>query len=437
MLRQRASRTEHRPFDAEPPQLAVDLDRAAVAGAVAARHRRLPGELGVRARAARSAASIGSGPAREHVAGLVGQELGDVGRLEADLGVRDERRRLGVPLAPEAEERGRRRRARAERYGSGAIPIPPPTSSGRSTSRSKPLPSGPSTCSSSPGSSAQSARVPGPIGSIRNASSPARREADAHRPRQHPARRLEHEELSGRARVEPALLDAQQRVRPDGLGAGDPTPLASHARSAPAGSARSPRARSRSRRRRAAAPESVVMQGTRAASAACRISAPSRRAPEPCGVLIDEVAAAGADRVDDGVALLERRRPRGPAVGEHGGGAGRREQPEAELGERLRDRRDRRPCRRRGRRGTPRPRSAAAGRRRAPPSRTPWAGRPRSPSPRRSSASPARAPDRSRGSARTGARPPSRSRAPAAAPRAARARAGARRRRAGRPRRRG
>src|SRR2546423_8746166 len=40
------SSTEHRPFDAQPLQLAVDLHRAAVAGAVAARHRRLPGELG-------------------------------------------------------------------------------------------------------------------------------------------------------------------------------------------------------------------------------------------------------------------------------------------------------------------------------------------------------------------------------------------------------
>ena len=167
------SSTEHRPFDAEALQLAVDLDRAAVAGAVAARHRRLPGELGVRARA--RAAPPASAPARTRARRArrsSGQELGDVDRLDADLGVRDERRGLGVPLGAEAEDR-RRAAERSERYGSGAIPIPPPTSSGRSTSSSKPLPSGPSTCSSSPRSSAAQRPRPGPIGSIRNASSPA------------------------------------------------------------------------------------------------------------------------------------------------------------------------------------------------------------------------------------------------------------------------
>src|SRR5712691_2888580 len=51
------------------------------------------------------------------------------------------------------------------------MPIPPPTSSGRSTLRRKPFPSGPRMWSSSPGSSAHNARVPGPIASIKNASS--------------------------------------------------------------------------------------------------------------------------------------------------------------------------------------------------------------------------------------------------------------------------
>src|ERR1051325_5847881 len=59
----------------------------------------------------------------------------------------------------------------SERYGSGAIPIPPPTRSGRSTSSRKPFPSGPRIASRSPGFSEQSACVPGPIGSIRKASS--------------------------------------------------------------------------------------------------------------------------------------------------------------------------------------------------------------------------------------------------------------------------
>ena len=45
------------------------------------------------------------------------------------------------------------------------------------------------------------------------------READAHRPRQHAARRLEHEELARDACVEAALLEPKQCVRPDLLGA--------------------------------------------------------------------------------------------------------------------------------------------------------------------------------------------------------------------------
>src|SRR4249919_280463 len=43
-----SSRMEDRPFHAEALEHAVDLDRAAVAGAVATGHGRLPGELCVR-----------------------------------------------------------------------------------------------------------------------------------------------------------------------------------------------------------------------------------------------------------------------------------------------------------------------------------------------------------------------------------------------------
>ena len=57
---------EHRSFDAEALQLAVDLDGAAVARAVAARHRRLPREL--RAGAVRGdRVQHRLRPAREHV----------------------------------------------------------------------------------------------------------------------------------------------------------------------------------------------------------------------------------------------------------------------------------------------------------------------------------------------------------------------------------
>src|SRR5688572_18808226 len=45
------SSTEHRSFDAEALELAVDLHGAAVAGAVSTGHRRLPRELGVRSEA--------------------------------------------------------------------------------------------------------------------------------------------------------------------------------------------------------------------------------------------------------------------------------------------------------------------------------------------------------------------------------------------------
>ena len=44
-----------------------------------------------------------------------------------------------------------------------------------------------------------------------------RRETDAHRPRQQPAGRLEHEELARNPRLEPAARDAEERVRPYGL----------------------------------------------------------------------------------------------------------------------------------------------------------------------------------------------------------------------------
>ena len=74
-----------------------------------------------------------------------------------------------------------------------------------------------------------------------------RRQTERHRPREEPARRLEHEELSWSAWVEAAAVDAQQRVRTDLLAADDVTPLASHARSVPAARATPPCARSRSR----------------------------------------------------------------------------------------------------------------------------------------------------------------------------------------------
>ena len=108
------------------------------------------------------------------------------------------------------------------------MPMPPPTISGRSTSRSKPLPSGPRTWIASPGRAAARARVPGPIGSIEERELARRREAEAHRSRQQPARRLEHEELAGSAGIDVTALEPEQRVRPDRLDADHTKPLAGH-----------------------------------------------------------------------------------------------------------------------------------------------------------------------------------------------------------------
>ena len=99
------------------------------------------------------------------------------------------------------------------------------------------------------------------------------REAERHRARQDVPGRVEHEELAGHAGVDRAGLDAQERVRPDRLGAGDPQLLSSHAPvpmrswSESAVSARAFAIACTA----AAAPEIVVMQGTRATSAASRM----------------------------------------------------------------------------------------------------------------------------------------------------------------------
>ena len=48
--------------------------------------------------------------------------------------------------------------------------------------------------------------------------------AQAHRARKEPSGSFEHEELPGRAGIEGAALEPQQRVRPDPFGAGDAMP---------------------------------------------------------------------------------------------------------------------------------------------------------------------------------------------------------------------
>ena len=99
----------HRPFHAEALPLAADLDRAAVAGAVAAGHRGFPGELGGRAQALGPLPA--SAPARRRARrdrlSLSLSACGDQDRVDDHLGVRDERSSLRMPFRAEAQDRRR------------------------------------------------------------------------------------------------------------------------------------------------------------------------------------------------------------------------------------------------------------------------------------------------------------------------------------------
>src|SRR5262245_4353749 len=233
----------------------------------------------------------------------------------------------------------------SERYGSGAIPIPPPTSSGRSTSRRKPFPSGPRTAISSPASSAHSARVPGPIGSIRNASSPGgarqrligrgrtRPGASSMKncpgiPGSSPPRRTRRSVYGPTASV--ATTSARSRLDLDAL-------LERERRLAP-------RVRDRVHRRRRAGErrDARYARGERGLADQVAVAAGAAGA---LGRVHDEVAAALADQVDDvrlgGLGHLgDALRGEARAL-EHVGRPVRRQQPEAEPGERGRDRDER------------------------------------------------------------------------------------------------
>ena len=257
------------PFDTEAFELSVDLDRAAVARAVAAGHRRLPGELRARARARATARSIGSGPqARTSWPG--GMSLRDERRLDHDLGVgtsaaasacacvRKPSTAGGRPSRSDevreaARRRSRRRRAAVARRRGG---------SRCRAARAR--------ASRSPRATPVSARVPGPIGSMRKPSSVRVREAEAHRPGQQPPGRREHEELARDRRTRAA------RARGGAAGRGrlsstrDDVKQFSLASRSWSESASSLRARAIASTA-ANAPASVVMQGTRATSAASRM----------------------------------------------------------------------------------------------------------------------------------------------------------------------
>ena len=165
----------------------------------------------------------------------VRNQLRDEGRLDAGLGVRHELRRLGVPVGPEAEHRGRPpERFGQVRAGARCRCRRRRAAAGRRSSR-KPFPSGPRTCSSSPrlelrrarGSRARSR-------SIRNASSPrgARQRLIGRGSSRPGASSMKN--CPGTPGSSPPRLDTQQRVRADLLVRDDAKPLASHARSVPA-----------------------------------------------------------------------------------------------------------------------------------------------------------------------------------------------------------
>ena len=271
---------DDRALDAEPHEPPVEAHGAAVAGAVAARHRRLERDLAGHAgdRAGRGdGAHEAVGPGREHARGAPpaarASSVEHVGGRERDLalGGRHElggARRVGVA---ERREQHRRRAGAARAARSSATPKPPPTSSGAgpAAAASKPRPNGPSTSTSAP--TRASAASAGPRG--------WQQERDARRrPRRRPraaapgtpscasARSMWN--WPGLARRERAL-DAHLDVRPERLAR--PPRACSVKRAAPAGSSARPARRARSPAPPRWRPASVVMQGTLAEIAARRI----------------------------------------------------------------------------------------------------------------------------------------------------------------------
>src|SRR5215210_7144800 len=219
------SSTEHRPLDAEALPLAADLDGAAVAGAVAARHRRLPGELRAR----------GEGPnGSEHRLRAAGEDvearpeaLRHVLGLQHDLGVRHERRGFRVMGAAEAEQRVRpAERGGQERERRDADPAPDEQRA--LDVEAEAVAERPEHREAVPAAEAAEGERAGADRIDQERELTLRGEAEAHRTRQQPSRRLEHEELTRHALVDAAARDAQRRVRPDGLRRDDAQPLSTH-----------------------------------------------------------------------------------------------------------------------------------------------------------------------------------------------------------------
>ena len=195
--------------------MAADLDDAAVAGAVSAGHRRLPGELRARDEH-RERLEHRLGTAGENVSGVLRQEIGHEPRLDRHVGLREQRGRSRVLVAPEAEQR----RRMAQRLGEIGQRRDPDSAADEQRALDREIEAVAERAEHvdrvARGERAERA-CPGADRVDEERELPFRREAEAHRAREHAPRGLEHEELPGSPGLETAPLDAEERVRPDGV----------------------------------------------------------------------------------------------------------------------------------------------------------------------------------------------------------------------------
>jgi hypothetical protein len=199
--------------------VAVDLDDAAVAGSIPARHPGLPSELRTWSPSAnRLEHRLRS--ARKHVAGILWKQLGDEARLDHDLGAWKKTSGLGMAFRPKPEdggwiaERGSeiRHRRNSDPTCNEERPVDVEIEAVSERAEDMDCLAG-SKC-------AERARA-GPDRVDEKRELTRRRLAEAHRTREHSSGRLEHEELTWHSGLELSSLEPQHRVRADGLGCGD------------------------------------------------------------------------------------------------------------------------------------------------------------------------------------------------------------------------
>ena len=218
-------------FEAEADVGAIAPNDAAVTGAVAARHRRLAGELRRRERAARARRASARDRTRARLpartAALRSRASGRArprrwGRARPPLrgassGTRAERAARPAARRGTAAARCRSRRRRA---------------AAAATSRPNPVPRGPVHVDRVADLQRADRTRSRPDRVEEEAELARRRHAEAEGTRKHAPGRLEHEELAGSAGLERAPREPQQRVRPDRFAPHNPTVLTPHVSSA-------------------------------------------------------------------------------------------------------------------------------------------------------------------------------------------------------------